>query len=360
MEEAGLVETEFTLAKALRRAFDYCKRLIPMEVSAGINPYIHTFSVSAKIFPREPPSSLATAGMLNVNDLLTQANLSFQESGDYSLWVLLDRLDAAFDHAPRSVERDTLAALFRCYMDLKVHNHISMKILLRSDVFRRVTMKGYRELSHLERRTNLEWKSHMLLNLMLRRILSNVCICSFMDVDRDRVLADFDKQQAFFYRVFPKTIGGSNTLEWLFARTTDASNETAPRELIQFLNELKTMQIRRFEVGAKLARRDGMLFSEEAFREALRPVSNNRLENTLYAEYSELRHRIRPLAQGKIEYKVGDLTRIWGVDDKKAVKIAKQLENVGFFEKLPSRSARQSAHWRIPLLYRPALSLNGY
>jgi hypothetical protein len=63
---------------------------------------------------------------------------------------VLDRLDVAFADS-EGLERNALRALFRVYRDMQGLNNVSVKILLRDDIWARITDEGFREASHITR-----------------------------------------------------------------------------------------------------------------------------------------------------------------------------------------------------------------
>ena len=93
-------------------------------------------------------------------------------AGRYYVWVLFDRLDVAFFES-HDLERNALRALFRVYRDFAAHERVKLKIFLRSDIWRRIVEGGFREASHIVRVAILDWTPASLLNLIVRRLLSN-------------------------------------------------------------------------------------------------------------------------------------------------------------------------------------------
>src|SRR5439155_10065835 len=91
---------------------------------------------------------------------------------NYKLWILLDRLDVAFADSP-DLETNALRALFKTYLDLTGLDNIRLKIFLRSDIWKRITKSGFRESSHITRHATITWTDPFLLNLVIRRVLSN-------------------------------------------------------------------------------------------------------------------------------------------------------------------------------------------
>jgi len=191
----------------------------------------------------------------------------------------------------------------------------------------------------------------------VRRLLQNQSVRHFYAVSAEDVLSSFGKQDAFFYRVFPQQVEtGPNkptTFNWVQARTRDGTNKTTPREMIHLLSSARDIQLKRMEVGQP-APKEGRLFTEPALKEALPEVSRVRLEQTLYAEYPELRPFIEALTGGKTDHSISTLAVIWRAPDDKARQLAGQLVEIGFFEE---RGTREERRYWVPFLYRPALSL---
>lgn len=79
-----------------------------------------------------------------------------------------------------------------------------------------------------------------------------------------------------------------------------------------------------------------------------------RLEQTIYAEFPDLKRYLEKLKGEKTEQTVETLANLWKVDDAEALAIAERLTNVGFFEPRGDRS--HPSYW-VPFLYRPALDL---
>lgn len=96
------------------------------------------------------------------------------------------------------------------------------------------------------------------------------------------------------------------------------------------------------------------LFARAAFKPALPEVSEVRLNQTLYAEYPELREYIELLRGERTLQTPETLGRSWGVEATEANERASELVAVGFFERRGSRGAPE--YW-VPFLYRDALEL---
>src|SRR6266480_6745202 len=187
-------------------------------------------------------------------------------------------------------KKNALRALFRVYRDFSDLDHIKLKVFLRSDIWTRIVDSGFREASHITKVVTLNWSSSSLLNLIIKRILSNKTLVDAFEIDPEVVLRDFPAQSKLFYRLFPSQVDQGakkpSTLDWIISRCADGSDKTAPREVIHLLNSLREREIARLERGESPPP-DEQLFDRVVFKAALPAVSEARLVQNLYAEYPE-------------------------------------------------------------------------
>jgi hypothetical protein len=359
LRENGLVTETAVLQRLLNSVYDYVKRLTRpagIEFGASVDPGTQMPSgVSAKIIFSEPTESQRKRGYASVDELLEAGNQALSSSG-YTVWLLMDRLDVAFSESA-ALEANALRALFRAYLDLRPFDHVRMKIFLRTDIWKAITSSGFREASHITRHLTIEWSSASLMNLVVRRAAQNSVLLEHYKATRSDVLRSSEAQESFFHQMFPRQvdIGASKpaTFDWMLSRVRDGTKQSAPRELIHLLNALRNEQVRMLEVG-KHSPDDGLLFHRSVFRDALSEVSRTRLEQTLYAEYPELRDRVEKLRAEKTQQSFASLAKIWQVDAAVAERIARSLVEVGFFEQRGSK--HDPALW-VPFLYRDALDM---
>jgi hypothetical protein len=358
LEAAGLAKPASGLRGLVRRVRDYVQRLLKAESLEGglkIDPATGTpVGVSGKIVLGEPSSQLRAKGIYSVDDLLTTADTALA-SVDVSLWVLFDRLDVAFAES-RELEANALRSLFRVYLDTLALSHIRLKIFLRTDIWRAVTNAGFREASHITRSVTIAWSEQALLNLVVRRLLNNPLLAQYTGADPAHVLADAGRQRQWFDSLVPDQIdSGKNprTFEWILGRVRDGAGVVAPREVIHVLEQAREQQLAGLERGEGAP--DGtMIFTRAAFREALPEVSRVRLEQTLYAEYPDLKPFLEQLQGEKTNQSVESLSQLWGVDVAEAQAVAGRAVEVGFFE---VRGERAAPDFWVPFLYRPALNM---
>jgi predicted Rdx family selenoprotein len=355
----GLIATKKDLQGLLRSVGDYIRRALrPQAVEGNVQLDPHTglpVGFGGKITFESPDAAGATAGATSVDELLSLCDENLAEH-DYSVWLLLDRLDVAFADS-QELEHNALRALFKVYLDLRALGHVGLKIFLRTDIWRRITEGGFREASHITRHMTIEWNERSLMHLVALRAAQNASLLERYGAERGAVLLSPKTQETFFYTICPNQVDvGSRkpvTFDWVLTRTRDGTGQNAPRELIHLLNCLRDEQVRRLEVGEPEPE-ERKLFARTAFKDALSEVSRTRLEQTLYAENPGYRDRLEELRGEKTLHSVESLARIWGIGDAVALAVARGLVDAGFFE---ARGTREDPEFWVPFLYRDALEL---
>jgi hypothetical protein len=358
LEEDGLIDPDTTLAALLNRVQRTVKRLmrqVKFDGTATVDVNTGTPVVSGKISIGEPTDDARKKGARSLDELFSLLDSSLKEA-DFRAWVLLDRLDVAFidNH---TLEENALRALMRVYSDIRNYDSISLKIFIREDIWKRITYAGFREASHITRFVVLGWDRLSLLNLLMRRALSNDLIVGEFGINTEEVLKDASAQEALFGRLFPAQVEQgerkSSTFDWMINRCADGTKKTAPRELVHLLNCLREQEARRLERGGTLPP-DDQLFYRSVFKQALPTVSETRLYQYLYAEYPAYRRYIEMLDRQKTEQTPASLAGLWGSNVGGAIKTARELVALGFFEE---RGTREEPTFWVPFLYRDALRM---
>ncbi|MBI1945390.1 MAG: hypothetical protein HYS27_06825 [Deltaproteobacteria bacterium] len=358
LQEAGLAEVSDLRGRVLA-VIRYAKRLFErgsVEGGVKLDPLSGLPSgVTGKISLNEPSPEQARSGVKSADNLLKLADEALAESGK-NVWILLDRLDVAFAESAL-LEENALRALLHVYLDMRVLEHITPKVFLRDDIWQRVTAKGFRESSHITRQITISWTSRTLTHLVLSRALDVAKLREYYAVAKKDVLDDSSKQNELFWKIFPPKVAQGekrpDTLTWILSRTQDGTRRPAPRELIQLLNEARNEQTRMLDLGDEEPPGDNLL-SHAAIDAALPTVSKTRLQQTLFAEYPELKAKVEALKQGKTSQTTKSLETAWGISAAEAQAAANQLTQVGFFEK---RGTRDEPQYWIPFVYRSALEL---
>lgn len=348
-----------SLASILRAAQNYIRKYTnptAIEGEMGVAPEtgIHTFS--GKLVFEEPTPDKERKGFVSVHQLFALADKALKSTGR-KVWVLLDRLDVAFDETS-DLERNALRALFRAYRDIRSFDSIILKVFLRTDIWARIADQGFREATHISRDITLKWEKGSLQNLVVRRLLNNPAIVGYYSVEKDDVLKDASAQEAFFNRVFPVQIERgekqSSTMDWLIKRIADSRNEPAPRELVFFLNRVAEKQTAKLERGEEAPEGEA-LFDRSVFKEALPDLSEYRTTKMLFAEYPEQKARIEALRGEKTEQTLQSLSEVWRTDEETTRQTAQRLTDIGFFERRVARD--NSVSYWVPFIYRPYLNL---
>jgi hypothetical protein len=256
------------------------------------------------------------------------------------------------------LEANALRALFRVYVDLRSFDRISLKIFLRTDIWRRIIEdRGFREASHITRTTYIKWETQSLLNLVVRRAVRNEALRRHYSVDEAWVLLDIHRQRDLFYRMFPGQVDAgerrAETFDWMLSRTRDGSGQTAPRELIHLLLSARDVELKHHELGEDEPEGEAII-GRTALRGGLPEVSGVRLEQTIYAEHPLLKGWLELLSGEKTEQTPVTLARLWNMDPLRALALAAELVEVGFFER---RGTKEAPTFWVPFLYRDALRM---
>jgi hypothetical protein len=360
LEGASLLPRGKNLAAYLKAALDYVREyLLPQSFEAGVDVDPITGLVKGfkgKIALREPGEKARKAGLTSVDSLLENANDALSAK-DIKLWLILDRLDVAFAENT-DLEENALRALFKTYRDLAVFDRISLKIFLRTDIWKRITREGFREASHITKTVTISWNEQSLMNLIIRRALKNEAIQQYYDVDVEEILSDQEKQRELFYRIFPEAVAGTvkklRTFEWMVSRIQDGLGNKAPRELIHLLSSAREIEVSKLENGEPEPP-NGLLIDRAAIKAALVPVSQTRLEQTIFAEYPQFREPLLKLKGEKSQQSVETLAHKWGLSPEAALETANALEAIGFFVR---REKKGVVEFWVPFLYRNGLDMS--
>ena len=355
LEDADLISIPKTVHGLVKRSKRMLGRLFKAEaIEPGLKIDPQTGAVegiSCKISMREEGLDEAGKNFVTLEELLSAADKALAGAGKY-IWFLLDRLDAAFA-PPVDLEANALKGLLRAYIDLFPLSQIDVKIFLRSDIWKRLTLEtGFREASHITRHITLTWNLNSLLNLIIRRALYSAGLANFYAISPDVVIQSIREQVGLFYRIFSavEPSSGMPSLNWIISRTADGSGQSAPREVIHLLSAARDEQLRMVEVGVPMPL-SRELISAEALASALPQVSRERFDQTLCAEYSEFQSYMRRLEGTPTDHQLDDLAVCWGVKPNEAAQIAERLVEIGFFERL------NRVGYRIPYIYRTALRI---
>jgi hypothetical protein len=360
LTEAGLIDKNQntnTLKRMLNRALKAAKKLLSTPIESVEGGLTLEAGITGKITFGSPSDEQERNGYSSVDNLLDRLNQYLNDNKLY-FWVLFDRLDVAFDQS-LELEKNALKALFRVYRDIEEYINIRVKIFLRDDIWKRITNEGFREASHITRTTTIIWSDKNLLNLIISRALNNHEIIDNYGFDRVKILSDYNQQVDCYNQIFPVQVDigekQSNTFDWIKSRVRDGLNNVAPRELIHFYNEAVNNEKRDQSIGNNSVIVPNLV-SRQSIKNATIEVSRVRTEQTIYAEYPDLKKYVSALENSKVEHNLTTLSEIWSINlEKDCEEIALRLAEIGFFE---YRTAKNEKIYKIPFLYRFYLNIS--
>lgn len=135
-----------------------------------------------------------------------------------TVWVILDRLDEAFDGYP-AIETTALRALFRTYLDLKFLKNVKIKLFIRNDLFNKITKNGFVNLTHvMSNQLPITWDDRDLISLINIRLKTNTVLKQYYGADKA-------EGEGLVDAILPaKVDSGSKkppTKKWILNRITD-------------------------------------------------------------------------------------------------------------------------------------------
>ncbi len=279
-------------------------------------------------------------------EALSLLNAALGEA-DLEAWVVLDRLDEAFQGFPE-VEVPALRALFRTYLDLLEFPRIKTKLFVRRDLFRKITQGGFVNLTHVNaKKVEIIWEEEDLMNLLCRRIRESVALLEDID-GKD------DSDQELFDRIFPDKVDDAErkptTWRWMMARIRDGNDIKPPRNLIDLVSKAREAQLRREERERRTFEVGQDLIESDSIKRALSRLSGERVEDTLLAEAGELSVLIEKFRGGKAEQNEQSIAAQLGIDESEVKATVKPLVDLGFLEVV-------GTSYKIPMLYRDGLEV---
>lgn len=129
-----------------------------------------------------------SAAAIPFNELFQRLNSLLNKAGS-RVWLILDRLDEIII-GNEHLENLVLKGLLLAYRDVSEYSNIRLKIFLRDDVYDRVTSTGhFPALTHVRSRAAgpIKWDSDDLMHLIVRRLVENAAVISFLKIDKTLV-----------------------------------------------------------------------------------------------------------------------------------------------------------------------------
>ncbi len=263
------------------------------------------------------------------------------------VWVILDRLDEAFQGFP-SVEVPALRALLRTYLDLLEFDHLRLKLFVRRDLFRKVIHGGFVNLTHVNaRKSEIVWDEDDLLNLLCERMKESGEFLPLVGAE------DLTNEQ-IFYSVFPSQIDVGerkpNTWNWVISRIRDGNHVKPPRNLIDLITKAREAQLRREDREARVFEKGIPIVEADSFRRALSRLSEERVEDTLLAEAGEAVELIEKFRNGRSEHNRNSLSELLNLSGSQLEEAINRLKEAGFLDEI-------GQSFKVPMLYREGLKI---
>ena len=266
--------------------------------------------------------------------------------------VMFDRLDEAFQH-DRDLERAALKGLLRAHLDICSYGTpLRTKLFLRTDVLHRVTEgSGFVNATHI-RTQRISWDTKSIVDLVSKRIVDNETFRTTFGIEANQIASEVDRRSVVT-RVLPAEMESLDIFSFVIQRTVDASDEPNPRNVITVLRLARQSQLRICDRDDPEYGLYGSLIGQDAMKAAMKELSSTRLEDTLFAEFHQLRPYVEKLKGRSFIYTREELASVLSLslNEYQFSRLVEDLKYSGFMRE--SGSGQLS----VPILYRPALHL---
>jgi hypothetical protein len=267
---------------------------------------------------------------------------------DITSWVVLDRLDEAFQGFPE-VEIPALRALLRVYLDLLEFDRVRMKLFLRRDLFRKIIKGGFVNLTHINaRKKEILWEEADLMSLLCERTRKSGAVLQKMGMRPSASDAEI------FGALFPSQVDRgprkATSWNWIMARIQDGNAVRPPRNLLDLVMKAREAEIRKEERERLDFAKDQPLIQAESIKSALTRLSESRVEDTLLAEAGDAAQVIELFRGGKSEHNDTTLSHLLGVPLEAVQTAVRPLLDAGFLEPV-------GENYKVPTLYRDGLKI---
>ena len=215
-------------------------------------------------------------------------------------------------------------------------------------MFRKVVQGGFVNLTHINaRKMVIVWEEDDLLNLFARRVRDSSEFLQVTELTRK-------SDREIFDRIFPDQVvpggGRPKTWNWMMSRIRDGNGIKPPRNLIDLIVEARQAQLRSEDRSPREQSPELPIIEGDAIRRAQRALSERRVQDTLFAEASDLAPTIEKFRDGKAEHSVKSLSELLGLPEQSVRAAIKPLLEIGFLEEVGSS-------FKVPMLYRDGLNI---
>lgn len=339
-EEAGVRFRNPNLFKKLW--WSLLRMINPRQISIGE-------TISAE-FPDQPPEFWLQRPAVDFPGLHEAISAAFDKAG-IRCWILVDRLDAAFQADP-ALEQAALRAILVAYKDFMGKKDLRIKLFFRTDLFDVVTTGGgFRELTHVQDRTSppITWDPDRLLQMIMERFVFNASVRDKYGISVDD-LRESDDRLAAFLSICPQQVDAGekrpDSWNWVYNRLRDGNGVSTPRDLQVLMQNAARKQLDRLHLGHDPDEAPHLI-GGTALKEGLTQLSTDKIRTSLIAETPDMERPLRAFTKGKAEHNAATLKALLGQEWE---SIVKGLERIGFLERLGDV-------WKVPMLYRDGLEI---
>lgn len=263
---------------------------------------------------------------------------------DFYVWIILDRLDEAFDHNSKEGYL-ALRGLISAYQDLKHFNQMKLKLFIRDDVMEVISMPNFPIVQKIRSKmSRISWQESDLFAMICKRIRNaNIFDGRYLDSTNQNV----------FYKVFPEKMNEkTDTWSWIVKHLSDSNEVLTPRSLIQFAKY--AIEFQRDKESRENEKREYIenkpLIELEQVKLAYKQISRDRYEDTLLSSSSAYARIVKNFNGSKSTHNMYSLKSTINVDSNQYSEVVLFLKSIGFLKESKN-------FYIIPLLYRPALNI---
>lgn len=306
-----------------------------------VKPKLEFEAREGRSFPNVDPHEVPyEAAIKKLNDVL--------KTVDLTVWIALDRLDEAFQGFEQ-VEIPALRSLLRTYLDMQNYSFIRIKLFVRKDLFRKVISGGFVNLTHINaQKIEIVWDEEDLRALLVARVRESKKFGEALS------LKGTESDEDIFYKIFPQKVDQgsrrSNTWNWIMARIRDGNNIKPPRNLLDLVEKSRQNQLREEQRTSTDVLAGVPLLQADSIRKAQKQLSEQRVQDTLFAESPELVERFRLFTGGKAEHNTASLAILLGVPESGVRDEIRPLQDSGFLEEV-------GLNFKVPILYREGMNI---
>jgi hypothetical protein len=166
------------------------------------------------------------------------------------------------------------------------------------------------------------------------------------------VLSNAERTMAIL-RLMPSQVEELDPVSWIIRHTTDGTGELSPRNILTFLTRARTRQLVSYDREDPDVETTSSLLTTTAMWEAYKEVSEKRLQDTIYSEFSHLWPFIEKFRGKSYQYNTAGLASLLGVhrNSQEYLNLVSDLLYSGLL------AQESSGRFVVPFLYRPALNL---